>query len=240
MFIRALVAERVAACAAARRRCAASSSVSRDLLVRGAAFQACFLSAAAVAARFGAAALGGAPDRPAAVDVLRARPRRGGDRGPVAGRRRARAPATPDAARRTAVRIGRIGGGCGLGFAVVIGAGAFVLPGLFTPDPAVRAQALVAWPWFVGMQPIAGVVFALDGVLIGAGDVRFMRNLTLVAALGFFLPADLAGATLARPRPRRRLGRPDACSSWSGWSACWPGSGDELGGGRRGAVDRNR
>ena len=52
-----------------------------------------------------------------------------------------------------------------------------------------QAQALVAWPWFVAMQPLAGVVFALDGVLIGAGDVRFMRNLTLVAALGFFLPA---------------------------------------------------
>jgi Na+-driven multidrug efflux pump len=48
---------------------------------------------------------------------------------------------------------------------------------------------MLAWPWFVGMQPMAGVVFALDGVLIGAGDVRYMRNLTLVAALGGFLPA---------------------------------------------------
>jgi Na+-driven multidrug efflux pump len=39
------------------------------------------------------------------------------------------------------------------------------------------------------MLPAAGIVFALDGVLIGAGDVRFLRDLTLVAALGFFLPA---------------------------------------------------
>jgi Na+-driven multidrug efflux pump len=46
-----------------------------------------------------------------------------------------------------------------------------------------------AWPWFVGMLPLAGVVFALDGVLIGAGDLRYMRNLTIVAALGGFLPA---------------------------------------------------
>ena len=38
-------------------------------------------------------------------------------------------------------------------------------------------------------MPFAGVVFALDGVLIGAGDVRFLRNLTIVAALGVFLPA---------------------------------------------------
>ena len=48
---------------------------------------------------------------------------------------------------------------------------------------------MVAWPWFVAMQPFAGVVFALDGVLIGAGDVRYLRDLTVVAALGGFLPA---------------------------------------------------
>ena len=48
---------------------------------------------------------------------------------------------------------------------------------------------MVAWPWFVALQPIGGVVFALDGVLIGAGDVRYLRNLTIVAALGGFLPA---------------------------------------------------
>jgi Na+-driven multidrug efflux pump len=39
------------------------------------------------------------------------------------------------------------------------------------------------------MLPAAGVVFALDGVLIGAGDLRYLRNLTLVATLGGFLPA---------------------------------------------------
>jgi Na+-driven multidrug efflux pump len=39
------------------------------------------------------------------------------------------------------------------------------------------------------MQPLAGVVFALDGVLVGAGDVRYMRDLTIGAALGGFLPA---------------------------------------------------
>ena len=38
----------------------------------------------------------------------------------------------------------------------------------------------------------AGVLFALDGILIGAGDVVFMRNATIVAALGGFLPVTLA------------------------------------------------
>jgi Na+-driven multidrug efflux pump len=48
---------------------------------------------------------------------------------------------------------------------------------------------MLAWPWFVAMQPLAGIVFALDGVLIGAGDVRYLRNLTFVATIGGFLPA---------------------------------------------------
>jgi len=51
-----------------------------------------------------------------------------------------------------------------------------VVPGWFTPDPAVHSQAAVVWPWFVGLMPFAGVVYALDGGLIGAGDVRYLRS----------------------------------------------------------------
>ena len=64
-----------------------------------------------------------------------------------------------------------------------------VVPGWFTADPGVHEQAAIVWPWFVGLLPFAGVVYALDGVLIGAGDVRFLRNITLAAALLGFLPA---------------------------------------------------
>src|SRR5690606_9239689 len=59
----------------------------------------------------------------------------------------------------------------------------------FSPAPQVYAEAMVAWPWFVAMLPVAGAVFALDGVLIGASDIRYLRNLTLLATLGAFLPA---------------------------------------------------
>ncbi|GAA1797639.1 MATE family efflux transporter Mmp [Luedemannella flava] len=169
--------------------------VGRDLLVRGAAFQACFLSAAAVGARYGAATLAAhqiglqlwsacalALDSIAIAGQALVGAALGG--GDVPG------------ARRTARRLTVVGGWCGLGFAIVIGAGAFVLPGLFSGDAAVRERALVAWPWFVAMLPLAGVVFALDGVFIGAGDVRFLRNLTLVAALAFFLPAIWLGYRL--------------------------------------------
>jgi MATE family, multidrug efflux pump len=162
--------------------------LARDLLLRGAAFQGSFLSAAAVAARFGATALAAhqialqlwmfcalALDAVAiAAQALIGAALGAGD----------------DAhARWLARRIALIGLVCGIGFAVVIGAGTGVLPRLFSSDPRVYAQAMRAWPWFVGMQPLAGVVFALDGVLIGAGDVRYMRDLTLVAVLGGFLPA---------------------------------------------------
>ncbi|RKN28835.1 MATE family efflux transporter [Micromonospora musae] len=162
--------------------------LSRDLLIRGAAFQASFLSATAVASRFGAAAVGAHQIALqlwfftalvldalaiAAQSLVGAALGAGDEAG----------------AKALARRIGLLGGACGVAFAVLIGAGAGVVPALFSSDPLVREQAMVAWPWFAAMQPLAGVVFALDGVLIGAGDVAYLRNLTVVAALGGFLPA---------------------------------------------------
>jgi len=187
LFVRALVVERV--------RLAPTPAVigrqlllGRDLLLRGAAMQACFLSATAVAARFGTAAVGAHQITlqlwffcALALDsVAIAAPSLVG--AALGGHRAAEARVL---ARRIAV-IGGLGGAAG---AVLIGAGAGVLPGVFSPDPQVHAQAMLAWPWFVAMLPAAGVVFALDGVLIGAGDVRYLRNLTLAATLGGFLPA---------------------------------------------------
>jgi putative MATE family efflux protein len=187
LFVRALVLERVSL-APHPELLRGQLRVGRDLLVRGAAFQACFLSAAAVAARFGTAALGAhqialqlwmfcalALDAVAiAAQSLVGAALGAGDTA---------------VARSAAWRVARIGGACGLALGALIALGALGLPALFSPDPGVRAQAYVAWPWFVAMQPIGGVVFALDGVLVGAGDVRYLRDLTLIAALGFFLPS---------------------------------------------------
>jgi Na+-driven multidrug efflux pump len=53
-------------------------------------------------------------------------------------------------------------------------------------------QCHLLWPVLVAVQPVAGVVFALDGVLIGAGDVAFMRTLTLVALAGVWAPLAIA------------------------------------------------
>jgi putative MATE family efflux protein len=80
----------------------------------------------------------------------------------------------------------------GLVFGIAVGAlfaaGSHVVPELFTSDAAVRHQAGVLWPWLVGMMPVAGALFALDGVFFGAGDLAFLRRMTLIASLGAFLP----------------------------------------------------
>ncbi|WP_412740853.1 MATE family efflux transporter [Krasilnikovia sp. MM14-A1259] len=160
----------------------------RDLLIRGAAFQACWLSATAVAARFGVAAVGAhqialqlwffaalALDAVAiAAQSLVGAALGGGD---------------ADAARHVARRVTLTGGIAGTAFALLATVGAGAVPGWFTDDPAVHAQAAIVWPWFVGLLPCAGIVYALDGVLIGAGDVAFMRTMTLIAAAAGFLPA---------------------------------------------------
>jgi Na+-driven multidrug efflux pump len=98
----------------------------------------------------------------------------------------------PAAARAMTWQVSRWGLCAGVGFAALYAAGTTVVPGLFTSSSEVVAQAHLLWPWFVGMLPAAGVVFALDGVLIGAGDVRFLRTITIVAALGAFAPLNLA------------------------------------------------
>jgi Na+-driven multidrug efflux pump len=42
------------------------------------------------------------------------------------------------------------------------------------------------------MQPLNAVVFVLDGVLIGAGDVGYLAGAMIVASLGVFAPAAVA------------------------------------------------
>ncbi|MET1066210.1 MAG: MATE family efflux transporter [Arthrobacter sp.] len=83
----------------------------------------------------------------------------------------------------------------GLGFGTVTGvllAAAAPWAGLvFTSDADVwSALTLALWVVAVG-QPIAGYVFVLDGVLIGAGDAKYLA-LAGVASLAVYLPLLLA------------------------------------------------
>jgi MATE family, multidrug efflux pump len=99
-----------------------------------------------------------------------------------------------DAALALARRLLAAGALLGVAFGVVLGLGYALVPRTFTSDPGVIDKAHVLWPWLVLMMPLNGWVFALDGILFGAGDLRFMRNVTIVGALGGYLPLTLATA----------------------------------------------
>jgi Na+-driven multidrug efflux pump len=90
----------------------------------------------------------------------------------------------------------RWGLGTGVLVAVVLLVGRDVLLPLFTDDPAVLAEAELVWWFLAGMQPLAGVVFALDGVLMGAGDVGYLRTVTIGSAVLGFLPLSLLSVPL--------------------------------------------
>jgi Na+-driven multidrug efflux pump len=57
----------------------------------------------------------------------------------------------------------------------------------FAPDPQVRAGIVAALAVAALTQPLAGWVFVLDGVLIGAGDGRYLALAGLVT-LAAYLP----------------------------------------------------
>ncbi|WP_019815864.1 MATE family efflux transporter [Saccharomonospora saliphila] len=186
LFLRALHTER------AGRRPApsvmwAQLRLGRDLVLRSLAFQACFLSATAVAARTSTEAVGAHQVvwqlwtflslvldsvAIAAQSLI----------GAALGARDARR------AGGVAAQITRYGLilGCVLG--VVFAAVSQVLPKAFTTDPGVLSTIPQAWWFFVALQPVAGVVFALDGVLLGAGDATFLRNATMGSAVLGYLP----------------------------------------------------
>ena len=88
-------------------------------------------------------------------------------------------------------------------------------PACSASRPAVRGLLLAVLLVVIVQQPVAGVVFVLDGVLIGAGDQDYLA----VAGLVTLAVVRVAAATWSSGR------RP-------GWSRCgsrtasgwWPGS----------------
>jgi putative MATE family efflux protein len=164
--------------------------ISWELFLRSAALLAAFLTASAVLARVGESSLAAHQiafgififialvlDAVAiAAQVLVGRALGAGD---VAG----------------AIAAGRRTIGWSLGFSVLVGAVLLalhdVLPHAFTDDPAVIDRAAALWPMFVLMQPAAGIVFALDGILIGASDTRYLAIAMLVAGPLTYVPIAL-------------------------------------------------
>ncbi len=186
LFIRALIVERVPLGLRASVL-KAQVVMGRDLVLRTMAFQACFVSAGAVAARFGAAAVAAhqvvlQPWHFLAL-VL--------DSLAIAAQSLVGAALGADQlthAKSVAWRVTVFSAVAAAVLAAAFALGSSVLPSVFTDDRAVLGEISVPWWFLVAQLPIAGVVFAIDGVLLGAGDARFMRTATLVSALVGFLP----------------------------------------------------
>ena len=148
-------------------------SVGKHLFVRTAALYGSFLVAGAVAARFGDEAIGA---HQIAIQlwfflalVL--------DAIAIAGQvivGRMLGANDADGAYAASVRMIVLTVYLGLAFAAVMLLAADWLPRVFTSDPAVIEEAQRIWPLFALMQPLNGAVFALDGILIGAGDARYL------------------------------------------------------------------
>lgn len=165
----------------------AQLTMARDLIVRSLSFQICFISAAAVAARFGVAQVA------AHQLVLQLWDFMSLFLDSVAIAAQALVGAALGAgsvtvARSVARRVTIMSVVAAAVMAGVFAAGSTVLPRVFTSDAAVLDAIGVPWWYFVAMLPIAGVVFALDGVLLGSGDAAFLRTATVVGALVGFLP----------------------------------------------------
>ncbi len=148
-------------------------TLGRHIFVRTASLYAAFIVAGAAAARFGDPSLAAHQigsqlwiflalllDAVAiAGQVIVGRMLGGGDR---------------DGAYDASVRMVWMSVAVGTVFAILMVALVTVLPRLFTSDPAVIDRTQALWPIFALMQPLNGAVFALDGILIGAADGRYL------------------------------------------------------------------
>jgi putative MATE family efflux protein len=168
--------------------------VGLDLLVRTVALRLALTSATAVAARLGAAQVGAhqiafelwntlalALDAVAiAAQALVGRLLGAGD---------------VTAARAATRRMVELGLAFGVLVGVVLLALRTVLPHAFTDDPLVLHLAAFVLLFAALLQPVNAVVFVLDGVLMGAGDMRYLAVSTVAAAVLFLLLAGVLVAT---------------------------------------------
>lgn len=159
----------------------------RDLIVRSLSFQVAFLSAAAVSARFGTAPLAAhqimlqlwnfialvLDSLAIAAQALTGAALGGG---------------SATVARTVGRKVTRYSAVFATVLAGIFGLGHSVIPRLFTSDSAVLEAMRGPWWILLGMIVIGGVVFALDGVLLGAADAAFLRTISIASVLLGFLP----------------------------------------------------
>jgi putative MATE family efflux protein len=92
-------------------------------------------------------------------------------------------------ARAAARRLLEWGVAVGVAFAVLLGAATPWLAAVFTDAPGVQDLATQLLVIVALLQPLNALVFVLDGVLIGAGDQRYLAGAMLAATFLGFVPA---------------------------------------------------
>jgi putative MATE family efflux protein len=92
-------------------------------------------------------------------------------------------------ARATVPRVVLWGIACATAIAVAMLAVRSWLPSLFTRDPAVAALLVSTFVLIALLQPISSLVFTLEGVLIGAGDTRYLAIVGVLSTAIFLLAA---------------------------------------------------
>ena len=70
-----------------------------------------------------------------------------------------------------------------------------MLPPLFTTDPGVQDTLAAALLVVAAGSPLAGLVFTADGILIGAGDGRWLAGASVLTLLAY-LPLVLAAGRI--------------------------------------------
>jgi putative MATE family efflux protein len=98
-------------------------------------------------------------------------------------------------ARQVGRRMLELGTVAGAAAGVLVLVGRPVLPDVFSNDPAVVHLAGFLLLFVAVLQPVNGVVFVLDGLLIGAGDMSFLAK-AMVAAAVLTAPVAVAVAVL--------------------------------------------
>ncbi len=169
--------------------------VGRQIFVRTAALMASFLVAASVLARIGDAPLG-AHQIAFQLYVFLALVL---DAIAIAGQvivGRMLGAGDANGAHAAAVRMIAWSVVIGAAFALLLLAVEHPLIRAFTDDPAVIHAAEQLWPLFALMQPLAGAVFALDGILIGASDTAYLMWSMLAASFLVFIPIALLSLKL--------------------------------------------
>lgn len=93
---------------------------------------------------------------------------------------------------RAVLRWGAVGG---VVLAVLLGVGAGLVPRILTDDAGVLATVATAWWLLAAGQVMNGPVYALDGVLMGAEDFRYLRIWTVLAGVVGGVAAQVVAST---------------------------------------------